>query len=200
MFSSFSFLETLSSFIIMFAIIDALGATPIIMSLREKGKEIHCFKASLFSGLILIGFFYLGDLVLKLFNVDIESFAVAGAILLFLLALEMLLDVEIFKYGGPTPDATMIPLVFPLLAGAGAITTLISLKAEYADINILLGLILNLIWVYLVLKMTDRIRRFFGKGGIYVMKKFFGIILLAMAVRLFTVNLHSLTMLIGAAN
>lgn len=197
MFSSFSFLETLSSFIIMFAIIDALGATPIILSLREKGKEIHSLKATFFAGLILIGFFYLGDLVLKLFNVDIESFAVAGAILLFLMSLEMLLDVEIFKYAGPTPDATFIPLVFPLLAGAGAITTLISLKAEYADINILCGLLLNLIWVYVVLSLTEKIRRFFGKAGIYVMKKFFGVILLAMAVRLFTVNIHAITLLAG---
>lgn len=197
MLSSFDFLETLSSFIIMFAIIDALGASPIIISLREKGKEINCLKATVFAALILVGFFYMGDLVLKLFNVDIESFAVAGAILLFLLSLEMLLDIEIFKYSGPTPDATIIPLVFPLLAGAGAITTLISLKAEYADINILAGLCLNMVWVYVVLKMTDKVRRFFGKNGIYVMKKFFGVILLAMAVRLFTVNLHSLTALIS---
>ncbi len=192
MFASFSILETLSSFIIMFAIIDAIGATPIIMSLRDKGKQIHCMKATFFAGLILVGFFYLGDLVLRLFNVDIESFAVAGAIMLFMLALEMLLDVEIFKYAGPTPDATFIPLVFPLLAGAGAITTLISLKAEYADVNILCGLLMNLIWVYVVLRLTDKVRKFFGKAGIYVMKKFFGVILLAMAVRLFTANLHSL--------
>lgn len=192
MFASFSILETLSSFIIMFAIIDAIGATPIIMSLRDKGKQIHCMKATFFAGLILVVFFYLGDLVLRLFNVDIESFAVAGAIMLFLMALEMLLDVEIFKYAGPTPDATFIPLVFPLLAGAGAITTLISLKAEYADVNILCGLLMNLIWVYVVLRLTDKVRKFFGKAGIYVMKKFFGVILLAIAVRLFTANLHSL--------
>lgn len=192
MLASFDFMETLSSFIIMFAIIDAMGATPIILTLRERGKEIHCLKATVFAALILVGFFYLGDLVLKLFNVDIQSFAVAGSILLFLMALEMLLDIEIFKYSGPTPDATVIPLVFPLLAGAGAITTLISLKAEYADLNILCGLMLNMVWVYFVLKMTDRIRNFFGKNGIYVMKKFFGVILLAISVRLFTANLHSL--------
>ena len=192
MFGNFDLLEILSSFIIMFAIIDALGATPIILSLREKGKMIYCLKATLLATLILVGFFFLGDLVLKLFNVNIESFAVAGAILLFLMSLEMLLDVEFFKYAGPTPDATFIPLVFPLLAGAGAITTLISLKAEYADINILCGLFLNMVWVYIVLKMTEKIRRFFGKAGIYVMKKFFGVILLAIAVRLFTANLHSL--------
>ncbi|MBO4499705.1 MAG: MarC family protein [Bacteroidaceae bacterium] len=192
MLASFDFMETLSSFIIMFAIIDVLGATPVILTLRDRGKEIHSLKATVFSALILVGFFYLGDLVLKLFNVDIQSFAVAGSILLFLMALEMLLDIEIFKYSGPTPDATVIPLVFPLLAGAGAITTLISLKAEFADINILCGLILNMVWVYIVLKMTDRIRKFFGKNGIYVMKKFFGVILLAISVRLFTANLHSL--------
>ena len=192
MFASFDFLEVLSSFIIMFAIIDALGATPIILSLRDKGKEVKSLRATVLAGVILLGFFYLGDLVLRLFNVDIQSFAVAGAILLFLLAMEMLLDVEFFKYAGPTPDATIVPLVFPLLAGAGAITTLISLKAEYTDINIVCGLLLNLVWVYVVLKLTDQVRRIFGKTGIYVMKKFFGVILLAMAVRLFTANLHAL--------
>lgn len=191
-FESFSLMEIFSSFIIMFAIIDALGATPIILSLRDRGRVVNAPKATFLATLILVGFFYLGNLVLKLFNVDIESFAVAGSILLFLMALEMLLDIEIFKYSGPTPDATVIPLVFPLLAGAGAITTLISLKAEYADINILIGLVLNMIWVYVVLSLTEKVRNFFGKAGIYVMKKFFGVILLAIAVRLFTANLHSM--------
>lgn len=197
-FSQFNILDTASCFIIMFAIIDALGATPFIISLRDRGKQVKPLKATLLSTIVLLAFFFAGDLVLKLFGVNIESFAIAGAILLFLMALEMLLDIEIFKYAGPTPDATLIPLVFPLLAGAGAITTLISLKAEYADINIIAGLILNMVWVLIVLVMTEKVQKFFGKGGIYVMRKFFGVILLAIAVKLFTSNLTALIASISA--
>lgn len=131
-------------------------------------------------------------MMLKLFQVDIASFAIAGSVVLFLMALEMILDIEIFKNTGPIQEATLVPLVFPLLAGAGSFTTLLSLRAEYASINIILALLLNMGWVYIVLKMTDRIERILGKGGIYVVRKFFGIILLAIAARLFTANATSL--------
>lgn len=138
---------------------------------------------------LLVGFFYAGDMMLKLFHVDIESFAVAGAIVIFLMALEMLLDVEIFKNQGPIKSATLVPLVFPLLAGAGSFTTLLSLRAEYAEINILLALILNMIWVFVVVKSTDKVEHVLGKGGIYIIRKFFGIILIAIAVKLFMSNI-----------
>lgn len=128
-------------------------------------------------------------MMLRLFQVDIASFAVAGAFVIFMMSLEMILDVEIFKNTGPIKEATLVPLVFPLLAGAGAFTTLLSLRAEYASINIVLALVLNMVWVYIVLRMTDRIERVLGKGGIYVIRKFFGIILLAISARLFTANL-----------
>jgi len=193
MFKGFDIVETLSAFVILFAIIDVVGSIPIIVNLQSQGKTVKPLKATVLSGLLLVVFFYAGDLILKLFNVDIDSFAVAGAILIFMLALEMLLDVEIFKYAGPTADATLVPLVFPLLAGAGTFTTLIALKAEYADINILTGLFLNIIWIYVVLKLTDPIQRFFGKGGIYIMRKFFGIVLMAISIKLFTANLSALT-------
>jgi multiple antibiotic resistance protein len=124
--------------------------------------------------------------------VDIASFAVAGSIVLFLLALEMILDVEIFKNTGPIKEATLVPLVFPLLAGAGSFTTLLSLRAEYAALNIVIALVLNMIWVFLVLKMTTKIENLLGKGGIYLIRKFFGIILLAIAARLFTANVTHL--------
>ena len=137
-------------------------------------------------------FFYAGDAILKLFQVDIASFAIAGALIIFFMALEMILDVEIFKNQGPIQEATLVPLVFPLLAGAGAFTTLLTLRAEYASINILLALVLNMVWVYIVLKMTDRIERFLGKGGIYMIRKFFGIILVAISARLFTENITAL--------
>lgn len=188
-FTSFNLLQSFSAFIILFAIIDVLGSLPIIVNLQEKGKTVKPLKATMLSGLILIAFFYAGDLILKLFHVDIESFAVAGAFLIFLIALEMLLDVEIFKYSGPSSDATLVPLVFPLLAGAGTFTTLIALRAEYADINIIIGLLLNIIWIFIVLKLSSRIQKIFGPAGIYIMRKFFGIILLATGIRLFTANL-----------
>ena len=119
----------------------------------------------------------------------IGSFAVAGAFVIFLMSLAMILDIEIFKNHGPIKEATLVALVFPLLAGAGAFTTLLSLRSEYAPVNIVVALILNMVWVYVVLKLTDRIERFLGKGGIYVIRKFFGIILLAISARLFTANL-----------
>lgn len=188
----FNFQEFISAFIIMFAVIDAIGATPIIISLRENGKTIKPIKATLLSLLLLVAFFYAGDILLRLFHVDIASFAVAGSIVIFLMAIEMLLDVEIFKFKGPSSEATIVPLVFPLLAGAGSFTTLLSLRAEYADINILLGLFANMLFVLFVLTMTDKVQQWIGKGGVYVVRKFFGVILIAVAVRLFTANIAEL--------
>ena len=195
---SFNFHELVSAFIIMFAVIDAIGATPIIISLRENGKVIKPIKATLLSTLLLVGFFYAGDVMLKLFHVDISSFAVAGAIVIFLMAIEMLLDVEIFKFNGPTGEATIVPLVFPLIAGAGSFTTLLSLRAEYADVNILLGLLANMAFVFFVLTMTHKVQNWIGKGGVYVVRKFFGVILIAVAVRLFTDNIAELILNISA--
>lgn len=189
---SFNFHEFVSAFIIMFAVIDAIGATPIIISLRDSGKVVKPMKATLLSTILLVAFFYAGDVMLKLFHVDIASFAVAGSIVIFLMAIEMLLDVEIFKFKGPSSEATIVPLVFPLLAGAGSFTTLLSLRAEYADINILLGLLANMGFVLFVLTMTDTVQRWIGKGGVYVVRKFFGVILIAVAVRLFTDNIAEL--------
>ena len=197
-FGTFNLQEFISTFIIMFAVIDAIGATPIIISLRENGKVIKPIKATLLSTLLLVGFFYAGDVMLKLFHVDISSFAVAGAIVIFLMALEMLLDVEIFKFNGPTSEATIVPLVFPLIAGAGSFTTLLSLRAEYADINILLGLLANMAFVFFVLTMTDKVQHWMGKGGVYVIRKFFGVILIAVAARLFTDNIAQMIINISA--
>ena len=120
-------------------------------------------KATLISFLLLLGFFYAGDILLRLFHVDIESFAVAGAFVIFLLSLEMILDIEIFKNQGPIKEATLVPLVFPLLAGAGSFTTLLSLRAEYASVNIIVALILNMLWVYFVVRMTRKVERVLGK-------------------------------------
>ena len=190
MFATFNLQQMISAFIVLFAVIDIIGSIPIIINLKEKGKEVNALKATLISFALLIGFFYAGDMMLKLFHV--ESFAVAGAFVIFLMSLEMILDIEIFKNQGPIKEATLVPLVFPLLAGAGAFTTLLSLRAEYASVNIIIALVLNMIWVYFVVSMTGRVERFLGKGGIYIIRKFFGIILLAISVRLFMANISLL--------
>lgn len=192
MFAALDFQQLISAFIVLFAVIDIIGAIPIILSLKQKGRPVNALKATLISFALLILFFFGGDAVLRIFQVDIASFAVAGALIIFLMALEMILDIEIFKNQGPIKEATLVPLVFPLLAGAGTFTTLVTLRAEYATVNILLALVLNMVWVYLVLNMTDRIERFLGKGGIYIMRKFFGIILIAISARLFTANITAL--------
>ncbi len=189
MLSGFNFQEMISAFIVLFAVIDIIGSIPIIINLKGRGKQVNAMQATVISFLLMIGFFYAGDMLLKLFHVDIASFAVAGAFVIFLMSLEMILDVEIFKNQGPIKEATLVPLVFPLLAGAGAFTTLLSLRAEYASVNIVVALVLNMVWVYFVVRMTDRVEHFFGKGGIYIIRKFFGIILLAISVRLFTANI-----------
>ena len=187
MFTNFNFQQILSAFIVLFAVIDIIGAIPIIIDLKDKGKDVNALKATLISFLLLLGFFYAGDILLRLFHVDIESFAVAGAFVIFLLSLEMILDIEIFKNQGPIKEATLVPLVFPLLAGAGSFTTLLSLRAEYASVNIIVALILNMLWVYFVVRMTRKVERVLG--GIYLIRKFFGIILLAISVKLFMSNI-----------
>ena len=190
--SGLDFQQFLSAFIVLFAVIDIIGSIPIILDLKQKGRSVNALKATLIAFALLLGFFYAGDMMLRLFQVDIASFAVAGAFVIFLMSLEMILDIEIFKNTGPIKEATLVPLVFPLLAGAGAFTTLLSLRAEYAPINIVLALILNMVWVFIVMKLTDRIERLLGKCGINVIRKFFGIILLAISARLFTANITSL--------
>ena len=192
-FSSFSSVQFLSAFIVLFAIIDPIGIMPIILSIRDKGKSINTMKAVFFSFGLMFMFFFVGDWILELFGVDINSFAVAGALVIFLMAIEMVLDIEIFKDSSiAANDATIVPVVFPLLAGAGSFTTLLSLKAEYSSINILLALLVNAAVVFVVLSATSYIQRLLGKGGVYFTRKFFGIILLAISVKLFTSNLSYL--------
>ena len=167
MFTNFNFQQILSAFIVLFAVIDIIGAIPIIIDLKDKGKDVNALKATLISFLLLLGFFYAGDILLRLFHVDIESFAVAGAFVIFLLSLEMILDIEIFKNQGPIKEATLVPLVFPLLAGAGSFTTLLSLRAEYASVNIIVALVLNMLWVYFVVRMTRKVVRRLSRTGHY---------------------------------
>ena len=192
-FSLFNTVEFFSAFIVLFAVIDPIGIMPIVLSIRDKGKIINPVKAVFFAFGLMFLFFFLGDWILNLFGVDINSFAVAGSLVIFLMALEMVLDIEIFKDSSiAANDATIVPLVFPLLAGAGSFTTLLSLKAEYAAVNILSALVLNAVVVFAMLSATAFLQRLLGKGGIYFTRKFFGIILLAISVKLFTSNLSYL--------
>ena len=187
-----SFSELSRAFITLFAIIDITGSIPLILSLKSKGININPIKTTCVALGIMIMFLFLGERIMHLFNVDIQSFAVAGSFVLFIMALEMILDVEIFKNNGPKNVGAIVPIAFPLVAGPGSFTAMIALRAEFASINILMALILNLVFVFLVLKSSGRIEKLLGKGGIYILRKFFGIILLAIAVKLFTSNLQYL--------
>lgn len=187
----FNLLEIVSAFIVLFAVIDILGSIPIIIDLRNKGNKINATQASVVSFSILIVFLFVGKALLGLFGVDISSFAIAGSLVLFMIAIEMILGVTIFKHDSPS-GASLVPIAFPLIAGAGSFTTLLALRAEYETINIISALFLNIVVVFIVLKITNRIERLIGQGGIYVLKKFFGIILLAMAVKLFSNNVANI--------
>ena len=188
-FSSFSIEETISSFIIMFMVIDMVGLTPIIIDMRTKGREINAEKAAIWSLAMFLAFLFLGSSILGLFHVDIYSFAIGGSIVLFLMAVEMVLDVEIFRNNGPAGSSTMVPLVFPLIAGAGSFTTLLSLQSLYGLVNILIGLFMNIVIVYLVLRNVYFLERILGKSGVYVTRKFFGVMLLAVSIKMFLDNL-----------
>ncbi len=172
---------------VLFAVIDILGSIPIILSIKSKGGQIKAFQASLVAFLLLVAFLFLGERILSLFGVDISSFAIAGSMIILFLALEMILGIELFK--GDTPaSASIVPIAFPLVAGAGSITTLLSLRAEYDSINILIALFLNIVVVFFVLRLTHWFERILGEAGILILKKVFGIILLAIAIKLFMTN------------
>ena len=193
-------LEILSSFIVLFAVIDMLGSMPIVVSLQEKGVNIAPTKTTIVAFVISAMFMYLGEATLGLFGVDLKSFSVAGAIVLFIISLEMVCGLEIFKQDSPEGMSSIVPLAFPLLSGPGTFTTLLSLRAEYSSINIIIALVLNMVWVYLLLSSTKRVAKYIGAGGLYVLKKFFGVIVLAMSVKLFTSNLATLVEQVMAVN
>ena len=189
-FGQFDFIEVFSSFIVMFAIIDILGSIPIFLSLKESGKPIKAAQASLTAlGLFLL-FFFTGDALLKLFGIDKASFAVAGSFVLFVLAVEMILGREIIKNENLGSGASIVPVAFPLIAGPGALTALLSLRAEYAVLNIIVGLLLNLVLDYFVIRLLDKVKNLLGANLIFIIRKFFGVILLAIAVNMFVDNIY----------
>lgn len=189
---AFDLKEIFSVFMVLFAVIDITGSIPLIIDMKLKGNRIESGKIALISLVVFVLFLFLGDAILSLFGVDISSFAVAGALIILILAAEMVLGVEIFKNEGPGSSVTVVPLVFPLIAGAGALTTLLSLRAEYALSNILVAIALNMAVVFVVLWKIEWVEKLLGKEGIFILRKFFGIILLAVGVKLFTSNIASL--------
>ncbi|MDH6354368.1 multiple antibiotic resistance protein [Dysgonomonas sp. PH5-45] len=189
---SFNITDILSAFVVLFALIDVLGGIPIFLSVQAQGKDLQALKSTMYAFIIMVAFLFVGELVLDLFNVDVQSFAVAGALVIFVMALEMVFGVEIFKYDAPGVTSAYVPVVFPLIAGPGTFTALLSMRAEYAVENIIVGLFLNMVIVFIVLSKLKYVEIKIGAGGVYVMRKFFGIILLAISVRLFTSNLSTL--------
>ena len=189
MIGSFQFKEILSVTLVLFSVIDILGSIPIIIDLRKKNRVINPGKATLVSGLLMILFLYIGENILKLFALDVQSFALAGSLVMFLIGMEMVLNVVIFKPEPEISSTSVVPLAFPLIAGAGTMTTLISLRAEFQKVNILLGVLLNLIFVYAVLRGSGWISRKLGVGGANVLRSVSGIILLAISIKIFKKNL-----------
>lgn len=187
------FTQIISVTLILFSVIDIIGSVPIIIDLRKKVGHVQSEKATLVAGILMILFLFLGQRLLGLFGIDVGSFAIAGSIIMFIIGMEMILGHNFFKHE-PEVDtsSSIIPIAFPLVAGAGTLTTIISLKAEYDQWNILVGIVINLIFVYIVLKSTNWLERIIGEGGISVLRKVFGIILLSIAIKLFKDNIINL--------
>ena len=187
----FNFKEIITVGMVLFAVIDIVGTIPIVVDLRSKHGQIESEKASLVACLIMIVFLFVGEEFLKLIGIDVHSFAVAGSFVLFFLALEMILGIRIYR-DEEASSASIVPIAFPLIAGAGTMTTLLSLKAQYQTINIVIAIILNIVVVYIVLKSSSKIEKMLGKNGLGVIRKTFGVVLLAIAVKLFAANVKDL--------
>ena len=188
---NFDVKEIISATMVLFAVVDIIGSVPIIINLRKKAGRIQSEKTAIVAGILLILFLFIGKQLLNLFGVTVEAFAVAGAFILFFLALEMILGITLYK--GTTPEtASIVPLAFPMVAGAGALTTVLSLRAKFYVENIIVAILINMIIVYIVLKSSEKIEKFLGKQGITVIHNLFGVILLAIAVNLFTTNIRAL--------
>jgi len=190
----FNFKEILTATMILFAVIDIIGSLPIIISLREKAGHIQSEMASIIAAVLMVLFLFLGKQILSLIGINVNEFAVAGSLILFFLALEMILGITLFKEDEDTSPklASVFPLAFPLLAGPGSLTTLLSLRAEYNIQNIIVAVLINILFIYIVLKTSGKLQKIIGKNGIIIIRKVFGVILLAIAVKLFTSNIQLL--------
>ena len=184
--------EILTAGMVLFAVIDIIGNIPIIISLRKKSGNIQSGKASIVSCIIMIGFLFLGEEILNLIGIDINSFAVAGAFIIFFMAIEMVLGINLYKEDDSPATASIVPLAFPMIAGAGTMTSLLSLRAEFEVINIIIAIIINIVFIYIILKSSKKIESVLGSSGISIIRKVFGVILLAIAVKLFTTNIRQM--------
>ncbi|MDP2089187.1 MAG: MarC family protein [Flavobacteriaceae bacterium] len=189
--SGLDFKEIFTATMILFAVIDIVGSIPIIIELRSKVGHIQSEKASVVSAVIMITFLFVGERMLTLIGIDVNSFAVAGSLVIFFLALEMILGIQLYKDESPE-TASIVPIAFPLIAGAGTLTTLLAIRAEYETINIVAAILINTIFVYAVLKSSKKIEKVLGKAGLGVIRKIFGVVLLAIAVKLFAANIMGL--------
>ena len=188
-----NFKEIATATMVLFAVIDIIGSIPIIISLKEKSGTIKSGRASIIAGIVLIVFLFIGEKILKLIGINVYEFAVAGAFILFFIALEMILGIKLFKQSeGNLEMATVFPIAFPIVAGPGSLTSLLSLRAEYELENIIVAIIVNILIVFIVLRTSGSLQRFLGKNGIGIIEKVFGVILLAIAVKLFTSNIQEL--------
>ncbi|WP_318312360.1 MarC family protein [Flagellimonas crocea] len=188
---NFDLKEIATAGMILFAVIDILGSIPIIISLRKKVGHVQSEKASIVAASIMIAFLFVGESILTLIGIDVNSFAVAGAFIIFFLAIEMILGISLYRDDEPE-TASIVPIAFPLIAGAGSLTSILSLRAEYHVENIIVAIILNVIFVYIVLKSSAKIERILGKNGLNIIRKVFGVILMAIAVKLFATNINQL--------
>jgi len=184
---NFDFKEIFTASLILFAVINIIGSIPIVITLKEKVGHIQSEKASIVSGVIMIAFLFVGKNILNLIGIDVNSFAVAGSLIIFFIALEMIMGISIYKNDVPE-TASIVPIAFPLIAGPGSLTTLLSLRAEFELVNIIIAVICNILVVYIILKSTNLMSKILGKSGIAVIQKVFGIILLSIAVKLFATN------------
>ena len=184
--------EILTAGMVLFAVIDIIGNIPIIISLRKKAGHIQSGKASIVSCIIMIGFLFLGEEILNLIGIDVNSFAVAGGFIIFFMAIEMVLGINLYKEDDNPATTSIVPLAFPMIAGAGTMTSLLSLRAEFEVINIIIAIIINIIFVYIILKSSKKIESVLGASGISIIRKIFGVILLAIAVKLFTTNIRQM--------
>jgi multiple antibiotic resistance protein len=184
--------DILTTFMVLFAVIDIIGNIPIIIDLRKKAGHIQSEKASLIAGFILIIFLFIGEQLLSLIGLDVHSFAIAGSLVIFFIALEMILGIKIYKDEKSPQNATVFPLAFPLIAGPGSLTTLLSLKAAFSNANIIVAIVINIIVIYIVLKASSKIEKVIGENGIGIIRKIFGVILLAISIKLFTSNIKFL--------
>lgn len=188
-----NFKEIFTAFMVLFAVIDIVGNIPIVIDLRKKVGHIQSEKASIVAGIIMILFLFLGQNILSLIGVGVNSFAVAGAFVIFFIALEMILGITLYKQDEDDAlNATIFPLAFPLIAGPGSLTTLLSLRAEFRIENIIIAIVLNVLVIFIVLKTSSKIERIIGKNGINIIRKIFGVVLLAIAVKLFAHNIKAL--------